>query len=568
MNAFGQTVCLNMIVKNESAVIRRCLDSVRRIVDHWIIVDTGSSDGTQEVIREHFHDVPGELMERPWVNFAHNRSEALVYARGKADYVLVIDADEVLDYDKGFALPRLTADAYHFEIQSGGISYFKTQLVRDSLEWSFKSVLHEYICSEHQATEETMAGVRTLRFPDGARARDPLTYRKDALVLETALLEEPDNDRYMFYLAQSYRDANEPELAIDRYQKRVKMGRWIEEVWYSLYQIAEIKNRMKAPWPEALDAYLKAFQTKPDRAGPLYKIGYHYQAQRDFAVAHLFLKQAMSIPYPVNDRLFVEKTIYDYLLPLEYAVACYYTGDHTAAIDTNNRLLAGRDTPASLIEQVVRNRQFSLDALYPKRGTNGAGRNKIKVCVTFKDAGPHLDNCVESLLQQDHADFQAIFIDNASTGDHSGKIPLEDPRFHLVRHESRQDWSACLGTVVAGQCSPDDVVLTLDGVHWLPEPDTLSYVDRFFNEYGCALMYGQYRYSNGQPGLAMPLRSAADLDAGPQPELSIAPVAFRASLFSEKPPGNGDTAFALLKQAGWGRARFNDHPVLVWNLEV
>ncbi len=539
-----------MIVKNETPVIRRCLDSVRPIVDHWVIVDTGSTDGTQEMIREHFRDVPGELIERPWVNFAHNRSEALVYARGNADYVFVIDADEALEFDEGFELPKLVADAYHFEMLSGGIAYFKTQLVRDSLEWSFKSVVHEYIYSERSRTEEILPGVRTLRFPDGARARDPLTYRKDALLLETALLEEPENARYMFYLAQSYRDANEPELAINRYQKRAAMGGWIEEVWYSLYQIAEIKNRMKAPWPEVLDAYLTAFQTKPDRAGPLYKIGYHYQAQREFALAHLFFRQAISIPFPKNDRLFVEKSIYDYLTALEYAVACYYVGDHATAIDTNNRLMASAETPAALVEQVIRNRQFSLDALYPKRESGATGQNKIKVCVTFSDAGPHLDNCVESLLLQDYPDFQAIFIDNASTRDHSLKIPLEDPRFQLLRHESPTEWSTCLHRAVTEHCSPDDVVLLLNGVNWLAETDSLSYVNRFFNEYRCALMYGQYRYSNGQLGLAMPIRAAADLEAGQQPELSIAPVAFRASLFAEKPPSNGDTAFALLKQAG------------------
>src|SRR5690242_19150411 len=80
-------ICLNMIVKNESAVIRRCIDSVRPLIDYWVIVDTGSTDGTQKIIKNHLKDIPGELYQRPWKNFEHNRNEALTLAKGKSDYI-------------------------------------------------------------------------------------------------------------------------------------------------------------------------------------------------------------------------------------------------------------------------------------------------------------------------------------------------------------------------------------------------------------------------------------------------------------------------------------------------
>src|SRR5574340_542399 len=95
-----KTICLNMIVKNESKVIERCLASVKPIIDTWVIVDTGSTDGTQAIVREFLKDIPGELHERPWVNFGHNRNEALELARGKADYLLLIDADDKLAYEE------------------------------------------------------------------------------------------------------------------------------------------------------------------------------------------------------------------------------------------------------------------------------------------------------------------------------------------------------------------------------------------------------------------------------------------------------------------------------------
>src|SRR5829696_5038481 len=104
------TICLNMIVKDEAPVMARCLASVLPFVDTWVIVDTGSSDGTQAIVRELGGAKPGQLHERPWTSFSHNRNEALELARGKADYTFFIDADETLHRPPSFERPELTAD--------------------------------------------------------------------------------------------------------------------------------------------------------------------------------------------------------------------------------------------------------------------------------------------------------------------------------------------------------------------------------------------------------------------------------------------------------------------------
>lgn len=579
MNADGQSVCLCMIVKNEAPVIRRCLDSLRGFVDAWVIVDTGSTDGTQDVVREHLRDLPGELFERPWVDFARNRSESLALARGRADYVFVIDADEVLAFDAGFVLPRLEHDAYQFAIESGGISYFKTQLVRDALDWSFRGVVHEYIYSERARTEAVLPGVRTLRFPDGARARDPRTYRRDALLLEQALIEEPDNARYVFYLAQSYRDAGEPELALRHYRRRAALGGWPEEVWYSLYQVAEIQARRGDPWPEVQQAYLTAFQAKPDRAGPLYRIGVHYQQAREFHLAHLFFRQAVEIPYPAHDRLFIDKPIYDVLLPLEYAVASYYVGDDAAAIETCTRLLNGVELPPELQAQVADNRRFSLDRLFPRRADAPARDERVVVLSAFRDPGPGLDDCVESLLEQAHADFVALFLDDGSRDAHADRLP-DDPRFRCLRTDTPRGLAARALEALRQTVRPGDLVLPLDAFDWLADAEALGSLARFFAERDCLAAYGQHRHRSGHLGAAVPLARASDYERLRVAPPNVVPVAFRASVLQDASPEvldawlrpggawcDGEWAAALglaaLETAGWGACHFNERALVV-----
>ncbi len=554
MNEHGQTVCLNMIVRNEAHVIERCLTSVRPLIDSWAIVDTGSTDGTQDRIRELLADLPGELIERPWVNFAHNRTEALEHAGGRADYVFVIDADEVVELEPGFALPRLSAGVYIVEVAFNGFVYPRRQLVRSDLPWRYTGVLHEHIQCDEPHTEAELPGIHTVPTHDGARARDPTTYRRDALRLEEALIDEPDNARYVFYLAQSYRDAGDLEAAIRTYRRRFEMGGWEEERWYSLYQIPQLEERLGRPWAETLQGYLAAWQFHPDRACPLFRVAMHHQREREYHLAHLFLARAITIPRPRGDRLFVESAVYDYLLPVEYAVAAYYVGDHEAAVATNNALLRDSGIPPDGVAQVVRNRRFSLDARHPAGGGAAVGRLRVVACV--RDPGPELDETVDLLLRQDDPDFEVVLVDDGSREPVAPRLRA-DSRLEIVRRDTAAGEAAAIAELVA-RCDRHDVVIPLPQGHRPATPGALSAIRKSFRDPQCSLLYAPHRGADGRLGAAEPAASAAEHDArGPELAAESAPC-FRAELVTETPAATWSDHATLWRAAGFEGTRFLD----------
>jgi tetratricopeptide (TPR) repeat protein len=141
------------------------------------------------------------------------------------------------------------------------------------------------------------------------------------------------------------------------------MGGFAEEVWCSLYEIARLMEARGDDWGEVMDAYLEAYDFRPERAEPLYRVGLFYQRLKEYGLAKVFFGRAMQVPFPANEVLFVEADVYRFLLPLEYAVACYWTGEHETAIAVTDRLLGGQALSAERREHLLRNRQFSVDAL-------------------------------------------------------------------------------------------------------------------------------------------------------------------------------------------------------------
>lgn len=353
------SVCLNLIVKNEAHVIKRCLDSIKDYIDCWCICDTGSTDGTQEIIKEYLKNIPGKLLQHDWVDFSTNRNMALTAAKEMADYVLLIDADDKFIVTDPNVFKNITASNYYITINNANLKYKRVQLIAKHSDAHYVGVLHEVIITNYHVS--MLNGIEIETFREGARTQNPKKYQEDAALLQKEYDKDPTNSRTAFYLAQSYRDSNELKKAIYYYKQRILLGGWEEELYYSQYQIAKCAEAL-GQYEEAILNYLKAYDIRPTRAEVLFKLAVLYRQLGKYNLGYLFAKKGTQTPLP-TDILFVENNIYEYLMLFELSIHEYWVGKYEDAISSCKKLMEIPNVPESILNQNRINIQFSINKL-------------------------------------------------------------------------------------------------------------------------------------------------------------------------------------------------------------
>ena len=369
----GITISLCMIVKDESHIIKECLESMCPFIDRYDITDTGSTDGTPELIKEFMDErgIPGEVYLSDWKGFGPSRSEALNNCDNKADYVWMIDADDKVVGDFSYP-PVMDADAYSLRLGRPDFSWFRNQIFKTGLDWQYVGVLHEYAECKSKPVDRT----RIIKWDHGnyfVEARtlgnrnvgiDPKEkYARDAEVLLDALTNkesehyDPKNVRYQFYLAQSYFDSHQWEKCEDAYRKRIEMGGWDEEVWFSHFRIAIVKAIRERPWSEVMQAYLDAFEYRPHRAEPLYEIARVLRTMNKPKQAYIFARMGAEINYPNQDILFIAKDVYDWKMLDEFGSVAFYIGDYMNGFGACQKLVAENKFPENERERINNNLQ-------------------------------------------------------------------------------------------------------------------------------------------------------------------------------------------------------------------
>ena len=400
-------ICLSMIVKDEITVLPKLFKSLIGFIDVYAIVDTGSTDGTQLFIKTFMDkvNIPGSLIEEPWVNFGHNRQQALDLAKTtNCNYVFFIDADEelIIDTNKiNLIKQELTSDCYKVMKSLNGINYYLPMLVKvdnPDVIWEWHMPVHEYLQSRNISKDKKPVHVTTVtqdlfyvKSYTGVSARSKTDrFASDRKLLEDFIKNneqtlnnevrfpkqvkpsEIDVDRSKFvhhkisratfYLAQTYRDSSLTKLAKQTYSKRITQAGWDQELFYSYYMLVRF-SLDEDLISDALAYSGFAEEISPNRFPEIALLfTAYYRKIKEWKKIKFYCEKALKISEKPQDDLFIDHQAYTWKIKDELSIALYYLGEFDLALKTYRELLP--DAPKNHMPRILKNYNFTLTKLY------------------------------------------------------------------------------------------------------------------------------------------------------------------------------------------------------------
>ncbi len=226
--ATGLTLSLCMIVKDEEAMLPKCLASVRDHVDEIVVVDTGSTDRTVEIAHEH----GAKVLHHEWTgDFSEARNVSFDAATG--DWLMYLDADEVLVDGDGPKLRALTGkvwrEALFFvetnhtgDLEDGmSVNHNALRVFRNRPEYRFKDRIHEQIAYAlpdiPERLEVTSVRIEHYGYLGVVREGKEKSARNIEL-LEKQVAEGGDSPFLHFNLGSEYGAVNEHEKALEHFR--------------------------------------------------------------------------------------------------------------------------------------------------------------------------------------------------------------------------------------------------------------------------------------------------------------------------------------------------------------
>ena len=349
-------LALNFICKDESHIIERMLNSAKSFTDLIVVTDTGSTDGTQDLIRKfgEENNIPTYVYDRPFDSFENSRNNSMeklreVVAELGWDPDKVhgywFDCDETVVLDSKFDKNQFTKDLYMMNTYIGQMKYTRNTFFKVSKPFRWYGPVHEFIvCDDKNITSGIAENIHVDVKMEGAswQGNIPNKYLSHAHTLEKYINDNRTDPRWIFYTAQSYHDSaslpdnkaeNEERLrrALKYYRERTsRPDGYAEEIYYSQYRIGTVMRILEDPWSLTHQECLKAYAMDPARGESIKTIIDYYLQVGEWHMAYLYTKFCKvnfhgKNPYPKR-LLFVDEALYVWKFAEAHAAACFYTG--------------------------------------------------------------------------------------------------------------------------------------------------------------------------------------------------------------------------------------------------
>lgn len=313
---------LVMIVKNEVTGLEGTLRSFLPAIDCWTILDTGSTDGTQDLIRKTLEGVPGQLVEEPFVDFATSRNRALSLHGMRSIFTIMPDGDDRLvgtEALRSFCESHIhgAARAYGLTMRFGNLTFTRPILHRSRNRPRYVGRVHECldVITTTNVPEVVLTQEKTAETYEATRRR----WERDRDLLIADFAADPRNGRTLFYLAQTYECLGDAEKAIEFYDKRIALGGWLDETFMAKLRRARLLTDRSAKVSALLDAH--AFN--PRRAEPLFTLAQIVYEKGEHALTYLFAGRADAMTEPPA-VLFSESDIYEWRAADLVAISAFY----------------------------------------------------------------------------------------------------------------------------------------------------------------------------------------------------------------------------------------------------
>jgi tetratricopeptide (TPR) repeat protein len=353
------TVGLVMIVKNEEKTLPRLADSLKWQIDHWTILDTGSTDNTMAVARDVFINVPGEVHQAEFEGFGPSRNKAMELAEPHTDWLLSLDADQTLG---GTIETVETADWVEIEERAGDLRFWIPRMFRSGRGFHWTGMTHEYLSSPLAGMAARSESFWVVHHTDGGTRGEK--FPRDLALLQQEWKDEP-NSRTAFYLGRTFQDLGQLAQAVEWYRRRIAMGGWDEEIFYSRYCLGVCLLDMNCP-EEAAGHLWRAWGMKHWRAEPLVTLAQHYRITEQWRLAEEVMQLAFrwcraqpSSEAAIKEGLFIDSTAIEWRCAYEQSISSWYTGNRERGrMLMDYLLLRGDDIPEPFLSSVASNRAF------------------------------------------------------------------------------------------------------------------------------------------------------------------------------------------------------------------